>query len=1662
VNERHALIERAMRGTPNPLDLVIDIETTGMLQRYGQKPYKDVGISQLSIRQRGRSVRRDNRYHFEAFSDILLNPLEQLESGRITEDQFHSMLSSRRSSGVRWQEGYRQPGNVLEGVYQRHLDMTKQLRSKKLSKQLMSERAIVDKMTKVLEAGHTIRAWNIEFDLMAMGQAAARANPALYQRWSKAVNVAREAGRIKDMGHNVRQFAFLAAQESYIQEAAGRPGFFTLGQLHPEIREAVRKGEKSVAEVNALKYADIIEPHGGFGVFLKERAKQRDPWDYPRYMKWLEEERVYSGMSQPFKMGHKWPDIRYAKGWSVDIMAHALTDAGQKPQTLLQQAAQLMDERKLLSHESTSDTVLEEVIERIFEVKKGTSRFDEAWEQIAPRLKAYGIREQDQFFRRYEAAIEWKGKSQLYEVAREAGHKVDVHALDVLGQKVRTARAGAPRGASAAAHQPLTLRRIYGEAGKELQDHWAGARRKYPRLSMAAAGLAAFAMADALLTPGPEPIPGLRDPDRQQEIDGIVFGPLSQGSARALTDFGSGRLLGNATTRSTNKLMAYRASLAVRHPGEWGIGGHEMQEGLKTWMSGLHSAHYTTFTRGDYDLVRGSQLGTAGINRSAWYGVVDLDDYSVKVDDADTLVLHRKGILNAFRRPIQVRLAGIDAPEVEHPDSPIIHRIHEDQFAGKAATQHFEQMLEKQQSMRLLIDPSARTYNRNLGVLIGDRGANLNLQLLRSGAAAALPWGGKRGIMNRNMLAEAEAKAAAGGIGMWSSKGWQMHRAMGLIAGQRVTNVTLTDLDRIAKSASLTRWAGLVQEAHDQKGTPYTPTQMEQMYQIGTAYRAEVMSKLNRRTKDIGFMPGLRDSTNPWQIAGHGINPSKTYFGNVSDFSSGRDQVHAAQDEHSEAYGRAVAAPDVAVRADAGVDAAVEAIEAAKSSEVGMAIERIDATVAATTPSAVSGATVMREVGTAARTAQARTAHMAVGGHPAPRPVPKAMSRPIVQPTIASFPAVKGSSYDVREAPVPQAIKPTSFRSMVYGPDVAAQDVNLAGLAQGKHVRYGRVERQAAYTMAYEPPWRSPGEFVAMKPHGEFVSSSKAYSWPEHDTYQDPMANMKKMMLMMVGLNVGMMAMHKWLHVPRKMTSLDAWDVFYNAQGMDIPINRRQMKQAHRRLYDGLKDQGFKRAEIELWMKQNKVQKGFINRIRKGTGGRNLVERLSDFYEGMRDWPDHIESWIQGKKSKLSGKFSTRVTDWFNKLAAKLDAPKYGLSSNDYIAKVKAGTLGEMKKLKNARRWSNEWEAGKYLWTEVVKKSKTFTGKIAHGWSVMSNVGQLSRWRDAHKAGLLDVVPETIKSKYQMNVFQRASKSMWGYAKRLPPTGRLATLATGMRKASVGLRKFGTTTAGKVLGKVPYANLAWAAIDGFMGMDQYTNAAKGFATEAAAGAAYFGVQTAFFRPSMWVTIGGGAGAAIGAAVGSLFAGVGAVPGTVIGEVVGTVIGTIAAAAASLIAADIIGSAAADMTRTVVGGAIGARKRRMPHPAAYMPPEAVHTGVNGGFQTMRASGPNQFAQFHGMDPSRPDMSPFGGAYNPIKGMDIDARTLQIANNRKRVTAKPRTPRPISMFTPTFGLVNNVLWGNRANSRVRSVTQKYYGGRKRPRHDTNRSRSLRRAA
>lgn len=222
-----------------------------------------------------------------------------------------------------------------------------------------------------------------------------------------------------------------------------------------------------------------------------------------------------------------------------------------------------------------------------------------------------------------------------------------------------------------------------------------------------------------------------------------------------------------------------------------------------------------------YSFVEGGQsaqgLLLPGINtRVQSAKILDLNDYKIEVQDADTITVKRGGIRGAlssffgFNRGYEFRLGGIDAPETFHGELGMKSA----QPHADDATMALKAMLRESGSLQLVYDPENITYGRMVGAIIAD-GRNVNFDLVKRGHVAALPFY-KKGVdplVDLGAVEKLETFSRSGETGMWSNPFFQIYSTMEEASGKRITFNTFSRLGETAKSATTMSIYGLMQNA---------------------------------------------------------------------------------------------------------------------------------------------------------------------------------------------------------------------------------------------------------------------------------------------------------------------------------------------------------------------------------------------------------------------------------------------------------------------------------------------------------------------------------------------------------------------------------------------------------------------------------------------------------------------------------------------------------------------------------------------------------------------------------------------------------------------------------------------------------------------------------
>jgi endonuclease YncB( thermonuclease family) len=192
------------------------------------------------------------------------------------------------------------------------------------------------------------------------------------------------------------------------------------------------------------------------------------------------------------------------------------------------------------------------------------------------------------------------------------------------------------------------------------------------------------------------------------------------------------------------------------------------------------------------------------------------ENSNITVEDADTITVRdlnrsRPSLAGITGDPgeMRIRLAGIDAPETAH--------------AGRAAQPYAEQakriaaeMISKAKDVRIIAQKGNSTYGRQVAMVYAD-GVNVNLELLKRGAAAYLPYKSKKAppIYNQQAFEEAQERAYQSKRGMWREPFFQAYKMITDVSNQTTTFNTLVNMRKVAKNGHLMSMRSMMDQAQE-------------------------------------------------------------------------------------------------------------------------------------------------------------------------------------------------------------------------------------------------------------------------------------------------------------------------------------------------------------------------------------------------------------------------------------------------------------------------------------------------------------------------------------------------------------------------------------------------------------------------------------------------------------------------------------------------------------------------------------------------------------------------------------------------------------------------------------------------------------------------------
>lgn len=234
--------------------------------------------------------------------------------------------------------------------------------------------------------------------------------------------------------------------------------------------------------------------------------------------------------------------------------------------------------------------------------------------------------------------------------------------------------------------------------------------------------------------------------------------------------------------------------------------------GVSSVGSLFHFQNGYTFLEGGQPVPLGYR-GTTGHNMLS----VNLDDgWKVTAEDADTIVMRKKGLISAMSsffgmgNEISIRLAGLDSPELSHGG----RTYRGAQPYAEEAKAILQEKL-KAGDLELVYSPGDVSYGRMMGVIYsGDK--NLNYELIKEGAATHLPYGKTEdAIVNYKKMKNIEDMAYAQNRGLWATAWGDAFYGITEKTRQRPTLNTLANKAKIAENASYIEMVSAMEQARE-------------------------------------------------------------------------------------------------------------------------------------------------------------------------------------------------------------------------------------------------------------------------------------------------------------------------------------------------------------------------------------------------------------------------------------------------------------------------------------------------------------------------------------------------------------------------------------------------------------------------------------------------------------------------------------------------------------------------------------------------------------------------------------------------------------------------------------------------------------------------------
>jgi len=339
--------------------------------------------------------------------------------------------------------------------------------------------------------------------------------------------------------------------------------------------------------------------------------------------------------------------------------------------------------------------------------------------------------------------------------------------------------------------------------------------------------------------------------EAHNKIEGLTEKGMASSRRKKNTDFGSGYKGMPTSLVGVNlpgEITSFRRD-TWDNPSERKSFIQDIQQKQTKEQATLGEFEESDFTARDLATIEGINARQKDLR------YVNLKQFHIDVDDADTLVLYHKNMSGRIKQMlgtggITIRSAGIDAPETAgHAGDPLASiRMWQNQPYGEKGSSKLKQMIASSTELGLVVSTGRKTYGRYLGALTSGN-KNLNIEEVRQGMVSALPFGSSSDdLINRKAIAAAEQQAFQGKKGMWALKRYQASQVVTGIIGQDITHNTLTRQDKMASNLYVGAYSTFLHDMGSQTGA-LSERELAQARTFGSKLRKTYKKKKQKKVQ---------------------------------------------------------------------------------------------------------------------------------------------------------------------------------------------------------------------------------------------------------------------------------------------------------------------------------------------------------------------------------------------------------------------------------------------------------------------------------------------------------------------------------------------------------------------------------------------------------------------------------------------------------------------------------------------------------------------------------------------------------------------------------------------------------------------------------------------